>query len=129
MSTYERVNYDDVESVSGAMHSLSDSLESEQVGVSIVRCDPGWRNKPHDHSENDHQEIYILLDGRATVVIDDDEVVMQAGDALWIPPAATRQIRNGDTESAFVLVSAPASRCRTSACTDDDLWATDSFIG
>ena len=128
MSTYERVNYEDVEAVSGAMHSLSDSLESEQVGVSMVRCDPGWRNRPHDHSENDHEEIYILLDGRATVVID-DEVVMQAGDALWIPLAATRQIQNGDTERAFVLVSAPASRCRTSACTDDESWATDSFIG
>jgi len=129
MSTHERVNYDDVEPVSGAIHSLSHSLESEQVGVSMVRCGPGWRNRPHDHSENDHEERYILLDGRATVVIDDDEVVIQAGDALWIPPAATRQIRNDDTDSAFVLVSAPASRCRTSACTDDESWATDSFIG
>jgi len=76
LSTYERVNYDDVEPVSGAMHSLSDSLESEQVGVSIVRCDPGWRNRPHDYSETDYEGIYILLDGRATVVIDDDEVPM-----------------------------------------------------
>jgi len=95
----------------------------------MVHCGPGWQNRPHDHSENDHEEIYILLDGRATVVIDDNEVVMQAGDALWIPLAATRQIQNGDTERAFVLVSAPASLCRTSACTDDDLWVTDSFIG
>lgn len=99
MSTYERVNYDDVEPVSGAIHSLSDSLESEQVGVSMVGCDPGWRNKPHDHSENNYEEVHILLNGRATVVIDDDVVAMQAGDALWIPPSATRQIRN-DASSA-----------------------------
>lgn len=128
MSTYERVNYEDVEPVSGAMHSLSDSLDSEQVGVSMVRCEPGWRNRPHDHSENDHEEIYILLDGTATIVVDGEQVELEAGDAVWIPPEATRQIRNGETESAFVLVSAPASRCRTSACTDDS-WATDSFVG
>jgi len=30
----------------------------------MVRCDPDWRKNPHDHSENDHEDIYILLDGR-----------------------------------------------------------------
>jgi len=83
MATYEQVNYEDVEPVSGAMHSLSDSLDSQQADVSTVRCDPDWRSKPHDHSENDHEEIYILLDGRATVVVDDEEVEIAAGNAVW----------------------------------------------
>ena len=29
----------------------------------MVQCDPDWRNQPHDHSENDHEEIRILLNG------------------------------------------------------------------
>jgi len=85
----------------------------------MVQCDPDRRNQPHDHSENDHEEIYILLDGRATVAVDGEKVAIEAGDAVWISPPVTRQIRNGETESAFVLVSAPTLRCRTSACTDD----------
>lgn len=129
--SYTRVNYTDIEPVSGAMHTLSDPLDSEEVGVTIARCEPGWRNRPHDHAENDHEEIYILMEGRATVVVDDDPVEMESGDAIRIPPASTRQIRNGETESAFVLVSAPASRCITAAETtdDDDSWAADGFVG
>lgn len=130
MSTYKRVHYGDIEPVSGAMHTLSDSLESKQVGVSMVRCEPGWRNQPHNHETNDHEEIYILLEGTATVVIDDESLEMKAGDAIWIPPAATRQIRNGDEESAFVLVSAPASRCVTATCGDEEAaWSTSGFVG
>jgi mannose-6-phosphate isomerase-like protein (cupin superfamily) len=130
MSAYKQVNYNEIEPVSGAMHALSDSLDSKQVGVSVVRCDPGWRNRPHDHAENDHEEIYILLEGEATVVIDEEEVAMESGDAVWIEPSATRQIRNSDTKSAFVLVSAPASRCVAATCEgEDDFWSTDGFIG
>lgn len=105
--SYRKVNYEDVEQVSSAMHFLSDPLETEQVGVTIARCDPGWNSQPHDHTDNDHEEVYVLIEGAATVVVDDEPVEMEAGDALWIPPASTRQIRNGETESAFVLVSAP----------------------
>ncbi len=128
--SYKRVNYTDIEPVSGAMRPLTDSLDSEQVGVSIARCEPGWRNKPHDHAAEDHEEIYVLLEGDATVIIDDESVELEAGDAVWIPPTATRQIRNGDDESAFVLVSAPASQCRTATCADEPgSWATTGFIG
>jgi len=41
--SYKRVNYTDIETTSGAMRPLTDSLDSEQVGVSIARCEPGWR--------------------------------------------------------------------------------------
>jgi quercetin dioxygenase-like cupin family protein len=130
MSTYKRVNYGEIEPVSRAMHTLSDSLESKQVGVSMVRCEPGWRNQPHDHGANNYEEIYILLEGAATVVIDGESLEIESGDAIWIPPAATRQIRNGDEESAFVLVSAPASRCVTATCSDEEAaWSTNGFVG
>ncbi len=105
--SYRKVNYEAVDQVSNAMHFLSEPLETEQVGVTVARCDPGWNSRPHDHSDNGHEEVYVLIEGKATVVVDGEEVVMETGDALWISPESTRQIRNGDDESAFVLVSAP----------------------
>lgn len=130
MTAYEQVNYTDIEPISGAMHALSESLGSEQVGVSMVRCEPGWRNNPHDHAANDHEEIYILIEGHATVQIDADSIEMESGDAVWIPPESTRQIRNGDTESAFVLISAPTSCCLAANCPDEDgEWPTDGVVG
>ncbi|WP_247000058.1 cupin domain-containing protein [Halosolutus gelatinilyticus] len=122
---YRKVNYEDVDQVSSAMHFLSDPLETEQVGVTIARCDPGWKSKPHDHTDNRHEEIYVLIEGEATVIVDDDPVSMETGDALWIPPAATRQIRNGGRESAFVLVSAPS----LGEDEGDDEWLLSGFAG
>jgi quercetin dioxygenase-like cupin family protein len=126
MSTYKRVNYREIEPVSGGMHFLREPLASERVGVTITRCEPNWNSRPHDHTENGHEEIYVLIEGSATVVIDGEEIGMESGDAIWIPPEATRQIRNGDEESAFVLVSAPVSLEPEGS---DEEWSTDGFIG
>ncbi|AGB32427.1 Cupin 2 conserved barrel domain protein [Natrinema pellirubrum DSM 15624] len=123
--TYRKVNYEEVEEVSSAMHFLSDPLETEQVGVTVARCDPGWNSKPHDHTDNGHEEVYVLIEGAATVVVDDDPVEMETGDALWLPPESTRQIRNGDRESAFVLVSAPSIADEDG----DEEWSLSGFAG
>ena len=118
---YRKVNYTDVEQVGDAMHFLREPLETDQVGVTIARCKPGWIGRKHDHSENDHEEVYVLFEGRAEVEIDGETVSMEEGDAVRISADATRQIRNGDTESAFVLVSAPAF--------DADDWEMTGFVG
>lgn len=124
--TYRKVNYEEVDQVSNAMHFLSEPLETEQVGVTIARCDPGWNSRPHDHTDNGHEEIYVLIEGTATVVVDDEEVAMETGDALWISPESTRQIRNDDSESAFVLVSAPQIVDEDGA---DGEWSLSGFAG
>ena len=73
---------------------------------------------------------YILRNGPATVVVDDESVEMESSDVIRIPPESTRQIRNGETEGAFVLVSAPASRCLTTdSIGNRDLWAANGWIG
>jgi len=105
--SYSKVNTDEVEQISNAMHFLGEPLNCRQVGVTMARCEPGWKGEPHDHTDDGHEEVYILISGEATVRIDSEDVAMESGDAVWIPPDASRQIRNGDRESSFVLVSAP----------------------
>jgi mannose-6-phosphate isomerase-like protein (cupin superfamily) len=61
----------------------------------------------HDHADEDHEEVYVLVEGEATVEIEGEELSMEAGDAVRVSPDATRQIRNGDVESTFVLAGAP----------------------
>lgn len=105
--SYTRVNYDDVEPVGSAMHFMRDPLECSNLGVTVVECEPGWTGKEHDHGGQDQEEVYILVEGAATVDVDGEAVELEAGDALRIDPDARRQIRNGDGESLFVLVGAP----------------------
>ena len=105
--SYTKVNYTDVDPVAGSMHFLRDPLDCETVGVTVLECEPNWSGKAHDHIEANHEEVYLLLEGQATVTIEDEEVSMESGDAVRISPDATRQIQNGDTESTFVLAGAP----------------------
>jgi len=124
--SYRKVNYEDVEQVSDAMHFLSEPLGCRQVGVTFSRCPPGWNSKPHDHEDEDHEEVYVLVSGAAEVRVDQETVSVEAGDAVWIAPAATRQIRNGEEESAFVLISAP--EFDSSGRSRDD-WVLTGFQG
>jgi uncharacterized cupin superfamily protein len=89
------------------MHSLRDELDAEQVGLTVLDCEPGWSGMAHDHAGDDHEEIYFLVDGEATVVVEGEALGMEPGDALRLSPDATRVIENGDTESTFVLAGAP----------------------
>jgi quercetin dioxygenase-like cupin family protein len=105
--SYTKVRYDEVDPVGGAMHFLRDPLECEQLGLTVVECDAGWEGKPHDHAEDGEEEVYLLLEGEATLSVDGENVSLTAGDALRVAPGARRQIHNGDTESTFVIAGAP----------------------
>lgn len=102
-----KANYEDVNSVGDGLHFLRDELDCENLGVSVLACEAGWTGKPHDHSDDGQEEVYVLLDGEATVTVGGDEIEMVSGDALRIEPDERRQIENGSTESTFVLVGAP----------------------
>lgn len=104
---YTKVNYENVEPVAEAMHFLRDPLGCEQVGITVVDCEPHWEGKPHDHADSDHEEVYLLIEGRATVTVEGEEVSMNEGDALRIDPSDQRQIQNRGVQSTFVLVGAP----------------------
>jgi mannose-6-phosphate isomerase-like protein (cupin superfamily) len=105
--TYTKVNYHESDPVSDGLHFLREPLETDQLGVSVLDCDPGWTGMEHDHADENHEEVYLLIEGEATVRIEGEAVDMAEGDAVRVPAEATRQIENGDTESQFVLVGAP----------------------
>jgi len=102
-----KVNYEDVDAVGGGLHFLRDELDCDNLGVSVLECEPGWTGKLHDHAEDGQEEVYVCLEGGATVTVAGEDVSMAPGDALRIDPDERRQIENGDAESTFVLAGAP----------------------
>lgn len=105
---YDKVNYADVDpGAGGTMHFLRGALNCEELGLTVAEYPPGWTGTEHEHADNDHEEVYLLLDGEATVTVDGEDVPLDAGDALRVDPASSRQIQNGDAESTFVIVGAP----------------------
>lgn len=105
--TYERVNYGDVDPVAGGMHFLREPLGCEEFGVTVLEAEPGWTGLEHDHAEDGHEEVYLLLEGEATVEVDGERVTLEPGDALRVPPESTRLVENGEVESTLVVAGAP----------------------
>lgn len=104
---YTKIDYRGIDPVNEGMHFLRDALGCDQLGVTVVECNPRWTGLEHDHGDEAHEEVYVLVEGEATVTVEGDEVDLTAGDVLRVDPDATRQIHNGDTESLFVLIGAP----------------------
>jgi quercetin dioxygenase-like cupin family protein len=107
MADYAVANYADVESVGGGLHFLRDALGCENLGISVIDADPGWEGKPHDHAESDHEEVYLLVEGTATVHVGDDTVTMTRGDAIRVAPDTERQVVAGDEGALLVVAGAP----------------------
>ena len=103
---YTKVDSRDVEPIAEGMRFLRDPLNCEKLGVTVLDADPGWTGKEHDHAEDGQEEVYVLLEGTATVTVEGEDVELAPGEALRLPADATRQIRNGGEESKFVLVGA-----------------------
>lgn len=104
--SYSKVNYGEAETKYG-MHFLRDPLDCEDHGVTVVDAEPGWEGPEHEHGEEDHEEVYLLVEGEATITVDSEDVSLDAGDAVRVSSGTTRQLTNGDTRSQFVITGAP----------------------
>jgi len=100
------VDYHDVDPVGGGLHFLRDALDCSNLGVSVLDVDAGWSGKPHDHADDGQEEVYVLVEGEATAVVEEESVPMSAGDALRVAPEATRRL-DAEEPCLFVIAGAP----------------------
>lgn len=100
--SYTRVNYEAVDAVGEGMHFLRDALDLDTFGITVVDVDAGWAGKSHDHAEEGHEEVYLLLDGAGTIEVDGETVGLEPGDAVRVDPGSTRQVR-AEEDSLFVF--------------------------
>jgi len=104
--THTRLDYRDVDPVGGGLYFLRDALDCTELGLSVLDVDDGWSGKPHDHDDDGQEEVYVLVEGTATVTVGDEVISMDAGDALRVDPGATRRIEATD-DCVFVIAGAP----------------------
>ena len=69
---------------------LHEKLSLTGAEISINQL-PAGASIPFVHSHKNNEEIYGILDGKGTAIIDGDTVEITAGDWLKISPAAKRQ--------------------------------------
>jgi quercetin dioxygenase-like cupin family protein len=86
------------------------SLGLRSFGMNVVDLQPGERIPEHDETERDHEEVFVVLSGSPTMVVDGEELPAPAGTFLRLDPEPRRTIvNNGDEPASILLTSAPMS--------------------
>ena len=86
------------------------SLGLSSFGMNLVEIPPGERIPEHDEADRDQEEVFIVLEGSPTLVVDGREIETPAGTFARLDPDLTRTVVNyGDEPAAVLIVSAPRS--------------------
>ena len=77
---------------SGRWQPLNERLGIRNFGISAVALDPGDDyDIEHDEADAAHQEVYVVVSGRAGFRVGDEEFEAGPGDVVAVPdPAETR---------------------------------------
>jgi mannose-6-phosphate isomerase-like protein (cupin superfamily) len=105
--SHTRVDYHEGNEKAPGMFFLREALDCENLGVTVVEADAGWTGMEHDHAGGGQEEVYLLVEGAATVDVDGESVELSPGEAVRVAPEASRQVRVGDDASRLVVAGAP----------------------
>jgi hypothetical protein len=113
---------DEMETIfGGIVHRARASLGATALGMQMMQFPAGWEGYPnHDHvndsaDEGDlgQEEIYIALKGSATLIIDDQEHLLEPGVFARVGAAQKRRILPGPSGFRMVAVGGRPGRAYT----------------
>ncbi len=110
MAAFTIVHLDELERPFPKWALARKSLELRSFGMNVVELPPGETIPEHDELESDQEEVFIVLSGDATLVIDGEDHPAPAGTFVRLDPEPKRTVVNRSGADATVLiVSAPRS--------------------
>ena len=99
---------------------LAKQLGAATLGARLWRLKPGQASTRHRHMRQD--ELYVVLEGRGRVRIDDQLLTLEPLSALYVEANTVRQVFN-DTEAdaLWLVVGAPPEAANTLEMTAEQL--------
>jgi len=82
------------------------ALESEQVGVSYFRYDPGTR-APYGHKHQVQEEAYVVVSGSGRLKLEDEIIDVKQWDVIRIAPPVVRAFEAGPDGLEVIAVGGP----------------------
>lgn len=107
----EKVVVDGVEpsALNPALRALTDELGATDLALNRYDVDPGGMVSGGYHTHHDQEEVLVVVSGTVTVVVEDGDVAVGAGEAVRFPRGEFHHAYNDSDEPAVVLaVGAPS---------------------
>ena len=80
----------------GLFRLAGKTLGVEGWGMNVLTLPPGWDRYPeHDHAEDGHEEVYVVLHGTATLHVGDHRFELAKGTFTRVGPNECRKITPG----------------------------------
>ena len=101
--------FEEMEGSGGATwHLARKTLGAEAFGFNVVDIEPGGQIPAHNHAQDNQEEVFIILDGQATIVTGDQEHDAPAGTFCRFAPEVNRTVRNtSDANVRALLIGVP----------------------
>jgi uncharacterized cupin superfamily protein len=86
------------------------TLGLRSFGINVVDIPPGEQIPEHDETNRDQEEVFYVVSGSPTLVVDGEDHPTSLGTFARLDPEHRRTVRNDGNERATVLIaSAPQS--------------------
>jgi quercetin dioxygenase-like cupin family protein len=101
---------DELERAYGKWVLVRRSLGVGSFGMNAVELSSGESIPEHDETERMHEEVFLVLEGSATLVVDGVDHPLRAGSFARLDPEPKRTVRNdADGLARVLIVSAPVT--------------------
>jgi quercetin dioxygenase-like cupin family protein len=95
-------------------------LEAGSLGARLWRLRPGQASTRHRHFSE--EELYVLLEGRGRIRVEEEALELAPLDALLVEPDSVRQVFNDTEEEAlWLVVGAPPEGANTLEMSEETL--------
>lgn len=94
----------------GRWSLIRKGLGVESFGLNVVEIERGYSIPEHDEVERDQEEVFVVLEGDAVLVIDGEEHPAPKGTFARVAPPLVRTVRNDNEQPvSLLIVSAPTT--------------------
>lgn len=81
----------------GGLRCVRAGLGLTSFGVQVIELPPGFSHYPqHDHTHDEQEEMYVVLEGRATLQVGGEEHALEPEVFVRIGPGEKRKFVTGD---------------------------------
>lgn len=100
---------DELDNYEGRFLYAGRGLGVSSWGMNVVRMPADWDGYPeHDHAEDGQEEVYVVLEGNATLQAGDDSWDLAPGKMARVGPKQKRKVvPGGDGATMLVLGGTP----------------------